>query len=243
MSTLDVVLRNPDHFAISHLATNRNIGLLAEQIAEFHPLAVAVGDENAAKEFLSSNPECKVLVGVDGLQELARRSDYDIFVGALVGFAGLAPTLEAVRQGKRVTLANKETLVVAGELLTALAKRSGSEIIPIDSEHSAVHQCLAGEPRESIRRIILTASGGPFRMLPKESFQNITIESALKHPNWVMGRKITIDSATLMNKGLEIIEAKWLFDVPIDKIDVVVHPQSIVHSFVEFIDGSIMAQL
>lgn len=243
VNTLDVIRRNAGRFEIAYLATNRNIGLLAGQIAEFHPSAVAVGDEAAAKEFLASKPECEVLVGADGLQELARRSDYDIFVGALVGFAGLAPTIEAVRQGKRVTLANKETLVVAGELLTELAKKSGSEIIPIDSEHSAVHQCLVGESPESIRRIILTASGGPFRTLPKESFKSITVESALKHPNWIMGRKITIDSATLMNKGLEIIEAKWLFDVPLNKIDVVVHPQSIVHSFVEFVDGSIKAQL
>jgi 1-deoxy-D-xylulose-5-phosphate reductoisomerase len=243
VNTLDVVRQNPGNFAISYLATNRNIDLLSRQIAEFHPSAVAVGDSLAAKELISRNPGCEVLAGADGLRELARRENYDIFVGALVGFAGLASTLEAVRQGKRVTLANKESLVVAGELLTALAKQSGSEIIPIDSEHSAVYQCLVGEPSQSIRRIILTASGGPFRTLPRESFKEITVESALKHPNWVMGRKITIDSATLMNKGLEVIEAKWLFDVPLDKIDVVVHPQSIVHSFVEFIDGSIKAQL
>ncbi|HET6401632.1 MAG TPA: 1-deoxy-D-xylulose-5-phosphate reductoisomerase [Candidatus Kapabacteria bacterium] len=248
VNTLDVVRRHPERFEITALAANRNIEVLAGQIAEFHPKAVAVADENAAAKLASlaaGRPEtgCEVLSGTEGLRELARRDSYDTFIGALTGFAGFAPTLEAILRGKRIALANKETLVVAGELLTALAARTGSEIIPIDSEHSAIYQCLAGESPESIRRIILTASGGPFRTLPKESFPNITLEAALKHPKWKMGRKITIDSATLMNKGLEIIEAKWLFGVPMNNIEVVVHPQSIVHSLVEFVDGSVKAQL
>jgi 1-deoxy-D-xylulose-5-phosphate reductoisomerase len=161
----------------------------------------------------------------------------------MVGFAGLRPVLEAIKAGKRVCVANKETLVVAGELLTAIARKSGAKIIPIDSEHSAIAQCLVGEDPRSIKRIILTASGGPFRTRSKDTFDQITVNEALKHPNWVMGRKITIDSATLMNKGLEVIEARWLFDVPVEKVEVVVHPQSIIHSMVEFADGSIKAQL
>jgi 1-deoxy-D-xylulose-5-phosphate reductoisomerase len=243
VNTLDVVRRHPERFAVTALAAHRNIEVPAAQIAEFRPLAVAVSDEAAALELQSQNPGCEVFAGSEGLVELARRGEYDIFVGALVGFAGLAPTVEAIKHGKRIALANKETLVVAGELLTRMAEISGSEILPIDSEHSAIYQCLVGEPRESIRRIILTASGGPFRTLPKELFSKILPEAALRHPKWVMGKKITIDSATLMNKGLEIIEAKWLFGLPLSKIDVIIHPQSIVHSFVEFVDGSIKAQL
>ncbi len=243
VNTLDVVRRNPERFEVTALAAHRNIEVLAGQIAEFHPRAVAVSDPDAAKELESRNPDCEILAGPDGLVELARRGEYDIFVGALVGFAGLAPTVEAVKLGKRIALANKETLVVAGELLFNMAAISNSEILPIDSEHSAIYQCLVGEPRESIHRIILTASGGPFRTLPKELFATILPEAALRHPKWIMGKKITIDSATLMNKGLEIIEAKWLFGLPLSKIDVIVHPQSIVHSFVEFVDGSVKAQL
>jgi 1-deoxy-D-xylulose-5-phosphate reductoisomerase len=243
VNTLDVVRRHPERFAVTALAAHRNIDMLAEQIAEFHPSAVAVSDFAAASELQFRNPGCEVLAGPEGLIELARRSEYDIFVGALVGFAGLAPTVEAIKRGKRIALANKETLVVAGALLTRIAEVSGSEILPVDSEHSAIYQCLVGEPRDSIRRIILTASGGPFRTLAKELFPKILPEAALRHPKWVMGKKITIDSATLMNKGLEIIEAKWLFGMPLSKIDVIVHPQSIIHSFVEFVDGSVKAQL
>ena len=242
VNTLDVIRRHPDRFVVTALAANRNVDILQQQIEEFHPSAIAIGDENAAAPFRKKTNR-EILAGPEGLRELAARGNYDIFIGALTGFAGFAPTLEAVKLGKRIGLANKETLVVAGELLTQLAARSGSDIVPIDSEHSAVYQCLVGESPESIRRIILTASGGPFRNLPKEQFGSITPEAALKHPNWKMGRKITIDSATLMNKGLEIIEAKWLFGVPLSKIDVLVHPQSIVHSFVEFVDGSVKAQL
>jgi 1-deoxy-D-xylulose-5-phosphate reductoisomerase len=243
VNTLDVVRRHPERFSVTALAANRNIDVLAAQIAEFHPKAVAVSDSAAASELRSRHLGCEVLAGEEGLRELAQRGEYDTFVGALVGFAGLAPTVEAIKLGKRIALANKETLVVAGELLSRMAERSGSDILPIDSEHSAIYQCLVGESRECIRRIILTASGGPFRTLPKELFSKILPEAALRHPKWVMGKKITIDSATLMNKGLEIIEAKWLFGVPLSKIDVIVHPQSIVHSFVEFVDGSVKAQL
>jgi 1-deoxy-D-xylulose-5-phosphate reductoisomerase len=243
VNTLDVVRRHPERFVISALAAHRNIEVLAAQIAEFRPKAVAVSDIASAAELQARNLGCEVIAGHEGLVELTERGEYDIFVGALVGFAGLAPTVEAIKLGKRIALANKETLVVAGELLTRMAEVSGSEILPVDSEHSAIYQCLVGEPRESIRRIILTASGGPFRTMPKELFPKILPEAALRHPKWVMGKKITIDSATLMNKGLEIIEAKWLFGMPLSKIDVIVHPQSIVHSFVEFVDGSVKAQL
>src|SRR5665213_556071 len=242
VNTLDVVRRHPERFEITALAANRNIEILGKQIAEFHPKAVAVADKSAAAKLASlaaARPEtrCEVLSGTEGLRELARRDSYDTFIGALTGFAGFAPTLEAIQRGKRIALANKETLVVAGELLTALAARTGSEIIPIDSEHSAIHQCLVGESPERIRRIILTASGGRFRNLPKEQFAALTPEAARKHPKCKRGPKIIIDSAALMNKGLESIEAKWLFNVPLSKIEVVVHPQSIVHSLVEFIDG------
>ena len=243
VNTLDVIRRNSGRFAARYLTANSRVDLLEAQIAEFHPSAVAVRDADACLALKRQNPNCEVLCGDDGILELACRSNYDILVGALVGFAGLKSTVEAIKLGKRICLANKETLVVAGELLTALAAQSGSEIIPIDSEHSAIYQCLVGESGRHVRRIILTASGGPFRTWPKESFGEITVEKALRHPKWVMGRKITIDSATLMNKGLEVIEAKWLFGQPMEKIEVVVHPQSIVHSLVEFTDGSMKAQL
>lgn len=243
VNTLDVVRRGPERFRVQYLAANSNWQMLAEQIAEFRPKAVALAEEAAAKALRATRPNCDVLYGTEGLRELAARNDYDAFVGALSGFAGLAGTIEAVKLGKRICIANKESLVVAGETLTPLAAASGSEMLPIDSEHSAIYQCLVGEPTDSIKRILLTASGGPFRTFTKEQLEHVTVADALKHPNWVMGRKITIDSATLMNKGLEIIEARWLFGVPLAKVDVVVHPQSIVHSFVEFTDGSMKAQL
>lgn len=243
VNTLDVIRRHPQHYSVEYLTTNRNATLLAEQIREFRPRAVVATDCEAAKVVHQLGLNVEVLSGEEGLVEIARTGDYDTLVGAMVGFSGLKPTVEAVRRGKRICLANKETLVVAGELLTALARESGSEILPVDSEHSAIYQCLVGEDPASIARIILTASGGPFRTLAKEEFANITVERALKHPNWVMGQKITIDSATMMNKGLEIIEAMWLFAQPMAKIDVIVHPQSIVHSMVEFVDGSVKAQL
>ena len=239
-NTLDVIRRNPGRFCLKALSANRSIGEIARQIAEFHPEHVVIADPDAASALQKEFGEI-IRTGAGALNDIATESD--IIVAAMVGFAGLRPTLEAIRSGKRVAIANKETLVVAGELMTALSRKSGAEIIPIDSEHSAIAQCLVGESPESIKRIILTASGGPFRTRTKESFDSITLAEALKHPNWVMGRKITIDSATLMNKGLEIIEAKWLFGVPLEKVDVIVHPQSIVHSMVEFCDGSVKAQL
>ncbi|MFN3385569.1 MAG: 1-deoxy-D-xylulose-5-phosphate reductoisomerase [Candidatus Thermochlorobacter sp.] len=244
-NTLDVVARFPDKFSVQYLTANSNVELLAQQALQYRPKAVAISDvthERALREKLSGQG-IEVLAGEEALCEIARRSDSDFVVGALVGFAGLKPTVEALKASKSVGLANKETLVVAGEIITRLAKANRCTLLPIDSEHSAIFQCLVGEPAESIGKIILTASGGPFRTLPKEAFYSITPEQALKHPNWKMGRKITIDSATLMNKGLEVIEAKWLFDIALGKIEVVVHPQSIIHSMVEFADGSIKAQL
>jgi 1-deoxy-D-xylulose-5-phosphate reductoisomerase len=241
-NTLDVLRRNRSRFTLKAISANRSVDEVRYQIGEFHPETVVMTDADAARTLKKEFGEM-IRTGADALNEICSRKDIDIVVAAMVGFAGLRPTLEAIRAGKRVAIANKETLVVAGELMTALAKKSGAEIIPIDSEHSAVAQCLVGESSDSIKRIILTASGGPFRTRPKETFGSITLDDALKHPNWVMGRKITIDSATMMNKGLEIIEARWLFSVPLDKIEVIVHPQSIVHSMVEFSDGSVKAQL
>jgi 1-deoxy-D-xylulose-5-phosphate reductoisomerase len=243
VNTLDVIRRHPEHYKIEYLTVNRNVAVLAEQVREFKPRAVVATDYEAAKVIHQLQLGVEVLSGEEGLIEVAREGEYDTLVGAMVGFSGLKPTIEAVRRGKRVCLANKETLVVAGELLTALARETGSEILPIDSEHSAIYQCLVGEDAGAVAKIILTASGGPFRTLPLGEFESITVESALKHPNWVMGQKITIDSATMMNKGLEIIEAMWLFAQPLSKIEVIVHPQSIVHSMVEFVDGSVKAQL
>jgi 1-deoxy-D-xylulose-5-phosphate reductoisomerase len=244
-NTLDVVARFPDRFTAQYLSANASIDLLVEQTKRFRPKGVVVTDvllEKALREKLSG-VDVEIMSGADALCDIVRRSDVDFVIGGLVGFAGLKPTVEALKAGKDVGLANKETLVVAGDLITRLAKQNGCKLLPVDSEHSAIFQCLVGEPEHSIGKIILTASGGPFRTLPKEEFCNITLERALKHPNWSMGRKITIDSATLMNKGLEVIEAKWLFGTPLEKIQVVVHPQSIVHSMVEFTDGSVKAQL
>ncbi len=221
------------------MAAGSNVDLAAEQIRAFSPKSFVIGD--ASKRDALTGTE--ILTGEEALLRIASDPEVDTVVAAMMGFAGLRPVLEAVKAGKRVCVANKETLVVAGELITAIAKKSGAEIIPIDSEHSAIAQCLVGEAHKAIKRIILTASGGPFRTRAKETFADITVDEALAHPNWVMGRKITIDSATLMNKGLEVIEAKWLFDVPVEKVDVIVHPQSVVHSRVEFVDGSVKAQL
>lgn len=241
---LDVVRAHSDRYRVLALSTNGNIALLGSQIEEFSPEIVVVCDPEAA-EVASGRfgDRVTVLQGPEGLGTIASHPSVDIVVSALVGFAGLAPTVEAIRAGKRIALANKETLVVAGEVMTRLASRHGATLIPVDSEHSAIHQCLVGEAPSSIERLILTASGGPFRDLPASEFPSITLERALKHPNWAMGPKITIDSATLMNKGLEVIEARWLFDVDPDRIGVVVHPQSIIHSMVQFVDGSVKAQL
>jgi len=237
-----VIRRNPAKFSVRAISANKSIDEVRKQIAEFHPEVVVITDPPSA-EILRKEFGEMIQSGDDALNKICSREDIEIVVAAMVGFAGLRPTIEAIKSGKRVAIANKETLVVAGEIMTALAKQNGAEIIPIDSEHSAIMQCLVGESPQSIKRIILTASGGPFRTRVKETFGSITIADALKHANWVMGRKITIDSASLMNKGLEIIEARWLFDLSLEKIDVVIHPQSIIHSMVEFCDGSIKAQM
>ena len=244
VNSLEVINRLKDDFKVSGLTANSNVSLLLEQVRKFNPDIVAVRDENAAaiiKEKLP--PGCNLFVGDKGLIEAAANADYDIFIGAMVGFAGLLPTIEAVKQGKRIALANKETLVVAGELVTDLCREYNSEIIPVDSEHSAIYQCLIGEKLEEVEKLILTASGGPFLNKEKSFFEKATVDEALNHPNWKMGNKISIDSATMMNKGLEVIEARWLFGLPTEKIDVVIHPQSIIHSMVQFVDGSVKAQL
>ncbi len=243
-NSLEVIAQFPDTFRIASLTTNSNIDLLERQIARFKPISVAVLNESAAEELKRRvNGSVSVFSGIQGLQELVRRDEGDIVINSLVGFAGLQPTIEAIKQGKSIALANKETLVVAGELISSLVKQYKTTLVPIDSEHSAILQCLAGENASSVSKLILTASGGPFLNLPKSEFETISVEAALRHPNWSMGSKITIDSATLMNKGLEVIEAHWLFNLPAEKIDVVIHPQSIIHSMVEFVDGSVKAQL
>ncbi|MBS1492475.1 MAG: 1-deoxy-D-xylulose-5-phosphate reductoisomerase [Bacteroidetes bacterium] len=230
---------------VKYLSTNSQIDLLAEQVKEFSPDAVVISNENKAKEFKEkfSFNKLDVLSGTDGLNEISKRDDYDTLVCALVGFSGLAPVINAIKSKKKIALANKETLVVAGSIVNQLLKEYKTDLLPIDSEHSAILQCLIGEKDNAIEKIILTASGGPFRTKSYEEMQKATIEDALNHPNWKMGAKITIDSATMMNKGLEVIEAKWLFDIPYDKIKVVIHPQSIIHSMVEFEDSSIKAQM
>jgi len=244
VNALNVISNLRDQFRVTALTVNSNISLLLEQIEKFRPEIVAVKDENAAKKISRKIPgNCKLFVGEEGLIEASAEADYDIFIGAMVGFAGLGPTIEAIKRGKRIALANKETLVVAGELVTDLCRENGAEIIPVDSEHSAIYQCLIGENLDEVEKLILTASGGPFLNKDKEFFERATVDEALNHPNWKMGNKITIDSATMMNKGLEVIEARWLFGFPPEKIEVVIHPQSIVHSMVQFVDGSVKAQL
>jgi 1-deoxy-D-xylulose-5-phosphate reductoisomerase len=244
VNTLDVIRRFPDKFRVSALTVNTRIDLLEPQIKEFRPPFVVVKDKELASELEKrTGSETKVLSGNEGLEYAASNLDYDILISAMVGFAGLIPTIESIKRGKRVALANKETLVVAGELIKTLAEKHKAEIIPVDSEHSAIFQCMAGEDPENVEKLILTASGGPFRKMNKEEFSEVTVEDALNHPNWKMGNKITIDSATMMNKGLEVIEAHWLFNLPKDKIDVVIHPQSIIHSMVQFVDGSVKAQM
>ncbi len=243
-STLEVIRRYTDRYRVSYLTTNTNIDLLRTQIAEFRPRGVVVTDHakaSALKKELGTRVE--ILSGSAALEEVVCRPEVDLVVSSLVGFAGLKPTIAAIRTGKNIALANKETLVVAGTIIMSLVKEHGVSLIPIDSEHSAILQCLQGENSRQIERLILTASGGPFLHRPLEEFSTITVEEALRHPRWRMGNKITIDSATLMNKGLEVIEAHWLFDLPPERIEVVIHPQSIIHSMVEFHDGSIKAQL
>ncbi len=246
VSTLNVVLQNKMQFGVVALAAGRNIDLLKAQIEELHPLIAAVMDEaHAARLIKLLSPDCRteILWGPEGYREVARIPEAEMVISAMVGAAGLVPTLEAIDAGKHIALANKETLVAAGHLVVEKARERNVWILPVDSEHSAVFQCLSGQREQDIRKIILTASGGPFRTFSRAQLEQVTPADALKHPNWEMGRKITIDSASMMNKGLEIIEAKWLFGLDIDRIDVLVHPQSVIHSMVEFIDGSIMAQL
>ena len=244
INCLNVISNLKHDFEVTGLTVNSNTELLLEQIREFNPKVVALRDEGAAKKISGKIPkDCELLIGGEGLIKAALETEYDIFMGAMVGFAGLAPTLEAIKRGKRIALANKETLVVAGEIVTKLVLENSAEIIPVDSEHSAIYQCLVGENLNEVEKLILTASGGPFRDKDKSFFENATVDEALNHPNWKMGSKITIDSATMMNKGLEVIEAHWLFGLPAEKIEVVIHPQSIIHSMVQFVDGSIKAQL
>ncbi|GAB2965857.1 1-deoxy-D-xylulose-5-phosphate reductoisomerase [Hymenobacter coalescens] len=244
--TLDVVRAHPGRFRVAALTAQRSADLLVMQAREFRPAVVVIGDEAqyaGVKAALASQPETTVMAGAAALAEVAARPDVNVVLTALVGYAGLQPTVAALRAGKTIALANKETLVVAGQLVTALARQHGSAIYPVDSEHSAIFQCLVGEAPESVEKIILTASGGPFRGRSAQELAQVTRAQALKHPNWEMGAKITIDSASLMNKGLEVIEAKWLFGLRDEQIEVVVHPQSIIHSLVQFRDGSLKAQL
>ena len=248
-NTLRVVEHLRDEFTVAALGAGSNIELLAEQIIKFRPRVVAVADEDCAEKLAHKLKQSgltqlpAISVGVDGLCDVALCDGVEIVIGAVVGALGLLPTYRALEAGRRVALANKETLVIAGELMTRTAEKSGAELLPVDSEHNALHQCLRGEHHSEVKRLILTASGGPFRTASKTEIENATPAQALKHPTWRMGDKITIDSATMMNKGLEVIEAHWLFNRTADEIDIIVHPQSVVHSMVEFVDGSVIAQL
>ena len=242
--TLDVVRRNKD-IQVTGLSAGKNIRLREEQIREFRPEMAAVWEEEAARELRDKirDTATRVVSGMEGLVELARMEHSDILVTAVVGMIGIRPTMEAIRAGKDIALANKETLVTAGHLIMPLAKTCGVKILPVDSEHSAIFQALHGEDPSQIKKLLITASGGPFRGKKRQELEHVTLADTLRHPNWVMGRKITVDSATLVNKGLEVMEAQWLFGVSLDQIQVVVQPQSIIHSMVEFRDGAVMAQL
>ncbi|MBU0616007.1 MAG: 1-deoxy-D-xylulose-5-phosphate reductoisomerase [Nanoarchaeota archaeon] len=239
---LDVVSNFPDEFQVVGLSANSNIELLEEQIKRFKPKAVCVVDQEKAKE-LASRVDIPVFSGHDGLIKIAELEDYEVLLTSVVGASGLKPTIHAIRKGKHIALANKETLVTAGSIVMKEAKEHNVQIIPVDSEHSAVQQCLLGEKADQVENIILTCSGGPFRGKTKEDLKDITVKEALNHPKWSMGKKISIDSATLMNKGLEVIEAHWLFNVAPEKIAVQVHPQALVHSMVEYKDGTVKAQI
>ena len=243
--TLDVVRHYPNDFQVTALAASSNITRLEEQLREFKPKMAVVFNEAKALELKHNirDLEVEVLSGMDGLLAAAKEESADIVLTAVVGMIGIRPTIAAIEAGKDIALANKETLVTAGHLIMPLAKEKGVKILPVDSEHSAIFQCLQGENRGQIHKILLTASGGPFRGRTLDQMRDIQVEDALKHPNWVMGRKITIDSATMVNKGLEVIEARWLFDVGLDQIQVVVHPESVIHSAVEFDDSAVIAQL
>ena len=243
--TLDVVRQHPDAFTVYALTAHRSVDMLIEQALEFNPAVVCIADESfypRLRDALSDLP-IKVMAGEKAIAEIVTHADIDVVVAAMVGYAGLRPTMEAIRAGKTIALANKETLVVAGEIICQLAQQYKVRILPVDSEHSAIFQSLVGEDMASVEKLLLTASGGPFRTFSLEQMQHVTAAQALLHPNWEMGAKITIDSASMMNKGFEVIEARWLFDIPVDKIQVLVHPQSVVHSAVQFVDGSVKAQL
>ena len=242
--TLDVARKNEDLRVVA-VSAGKSVEKLEEQIREFHPLLAAVWDEEAARDLKTriADTDTKVVSGMEGLLELASMPESEILVTAIVGMIGIRPTMEGIRAGKDIALANKETLVTAGHLIMPMAREYGVSILPVDSEHSAIFQAIHGEENKEIHKLLITASGGPFRGCTTEELRNVTVADTLKHPNWVMGRKITVDSATLVNKGLEVMEARWLFDMDLDHIQVVVQPQSIIHSMVEFKDGAIMAQL
>ena len=242
--TLDVARKNEDLRVVA-VSAGKSVEKLEEQIREFHPLLAAVWDEKAARDLKTriADTDTKVVSGMEGLLELASMPESEILVTAIVGMIGIRPTMEGIRAGKDIALANKETLVTAGHLIMPMAREYGVSILPVDSEHSAIFQAIHGEENKEIHKLLITASGGPFRGRTTEELRNVTVADTLKHPNWVMGRKITVDSATLVNKGLEVMEARWLFDMDLDHIQVVVQPQSIIHSMVEFKDGAIMAQL
>jgi 1-deoxy-D-xylulose-5-phosphate reductoisomerase len=245
VNTLDIVKQFPERFKVVSLAAGANLQLLKEQVLQFRPKMISVLNkdlsETLRRELASFSAD--IVHGVEGLIQVATHPEADLVVSALVGAVGLIPTLSAIKAGKNIALANKESLVMAGELVMEEARRRQTQVLPVDSEHSAVFQSLLGHRKEDIHRIILTASGGPFLHLPLGKLQEVTAREALRHPNWQMGRKITVDSASLMNKGLEVIEARWLFDIPVEKIDVHIHPQSVIHSMVEYIDGSVVSQL
>ncbi|MDO4194927.1 MAG: 1-deoxy-D-xylulose-5-phosphate reductoisomerase [Prevotellaceae bacterium] len=243
---LDVIEKNPDRYEAYCLTANTRVEMLAEQAHKFHPACVVIADESKyeqLRELLADCPDINVYAGADALDQVVEAEPIDMVLTAMVGFAGLSPTIHAIKAHKKICLANKETLVVAGELINALAQQYHAPILPVDSEHSAIFQSIVGEDFNEIEKILLTASGGPFRKFTLDQMKTVTAADALKHPTWDMGAKITIDSASMMNKGFEVIEAKWLFDVPAEKIQVLVHPQSIVHSAVQFRDGGVKAQL
>ena len=243
--TLDVVRQHPEAFSVYALTAYRSIDLLIQQAIEFNPAVVCIADQSLyqpLREALSDLP-IQVMAGEKAIAELVTMPAIDVVVAAMVGYAGLRPTIEAIKAKKTIALANKETLVVAGEIICRLAKRHKVSILPVDSEHSAIFQSLVGEDMASVEKLLLTASGGPFRTFTFDQMQHVTASQALQHPNWEMGAKITIDSASMMNKGFEVIEARWLFDIPVEKIQVLVHPQSVIHSAVQFVDGSVKAQL
>jgi 1-deoxy-D-xylulose-5-phosphate reductoisomerase len=242
--TMEVVLNHPEHLRVTALAFGSNVKMGLEMIKKLQPELVAVSDERVRDDLISQlSAPIPVLTGMEGLIAVSCYSKTDIVLNAVMGSRGLLPTIEAIKDRKTIALANKETLVTAGHLVMALAREYGVKILPVDSEHSAIFQCLKDEPVKAVSRLILTASGGSFRDKTKEELKDVTIKDALNHPNWSMGAKITIDSATMMNKGLEVIEARWLFDIPYEKIDVVIHKESIVHSLVEFVDNSVLAEL